>query len=88
VIIDYQRPIHEWIDDEYTEPKPRGVFDVIETMLPMGCYDESLNRGRFLELWAKKKAPRREGWIAFHENKIDKTIAGTNDSIKLEQMEE
>ncbi|KAI7904043.1 uncharacterized protein BX663DRAFT_432354 [Cokeromyces recurvatus] len=69
VIIDFEKPVREWIHDEYTEPKPPGVYDMIETLLPKAGYDESIRRGRFLELWAKKKAPRREGWIAFHENK-------------------
>lgn len=42
---------------------------MIETLLPKAVYDESLKRGKFLELWAKRNSPRREGWIAFHENK-------------------
>jgi hypothetical protein len=88
VIVDYERPNSDWIDDEYTEPKPPGVFEMIETLLPKAAYDESLNRGRFLELWAKKKDTRREGWIAFHENKIDKAITDIKDSKQLEQMEE
>lgn len=69
VIIDFEQPKQQWIKDEYTEPKPPGVYDTIETLLPKAAYDESINRGRFLELWAKKNAPRRQGWIAFHENK-------------------
>lgn len=69
VIIDFAIPKEQWIHDEYTEPKPPGVYDMIETLLPKAAYDESIGRGRFLELWAKKNAPRREGWIAFHENK-------------------
>ncbi|KAI9472175.1 MAG: hypothetical protein EXX96DRAFT_489167 [Benjaminiella poitrasii] len=77
VIIDFEKPAREWIQDEYTEPKPPGVYDMIETLLPKAGYDETINRGRFLELWAKKAAPRREGWIAFHENKL---------SIKIESV--
>lgn len=42
---------------------------MIETLLPKAGFDESLNRGRLVELWAKKNSPKREGWIAFHENK-------------------
>ncbi|KAI8357242.1 hypothetical protein BD560DRAFT_198068 [Blakeslea trispora] len=69
VIIDFEKPRHEWIDDEFTEPKPVAVYEMIETLLPKAGYDESIHRGRCLELWAKKKSPRREGWIAFHVNK-------------------
>lgn len=47
---------------------------MIETLLPKAAYDETLQRGRLVELWAKKNAPRREGWIAFHENKFDKPV--------------
>lgn len=91
MIIDYQKPTNDWIHDEYTEPKPPAVYDMIETLLPKAAYDESLNRGRFLELWAKKNNLRREGWIAFHENKINERKPGIEimeDSIEFEQMEE
>lgn len=80
VIIDFAIPKEQWIHDEYTEPKPPGVYDMIETLLPKAAYDESIGRGRFLELWAKKNAPRREGWIAFHENK-KKFITNKHDSM-------
>ncbi|CAO3698124.1 unnamed protein product [Rhizopus stolonifer] len=69
VIIDFEVPTDQWISHEYTEPKPPAVYDMIETLLPKAGYNDTLNRGRFLELWAKKGLPRREGWIAFHENK-------------------
>lgn len=42
---------------------------MIETLLPKAGYDEALGRGRFLELWAKRQTPRREGWLAFHDIK-------------------
>jgi hypothetical protein len=54
---------------EYTELKPPGVYDMIETLLPKAGYDEALGRGRLLELWAKRQTPRREGWLAFHDIK-------------------
>ncbi|KAJ2963951.1 hypothetical protein NQZ79_g1115 [Umbelopsis isabellina] len=54
---------------EYTELKPPGVYDMIETLLPKAGYDEALGRGRLLELWAKRQTPRREGWLAFHNIK-------------------
>lgn len=46
---------------------------MIETLLPKAGFDETLGRGRFLELWAKRQTPRREGWLAFHniKEKID-----------------
>jgi hypothetical protein len=75
VIIDFELPKEQWIKDEYTVPKPPGVYDMIETLLPRAVYDESLNRGKFLELWSKKNSPRREGWIAFHENKVKSSLA-------------
>ncbi|KAH8555903.1 hypothetical protein BGW37DRAFT_418727 [Umbelopsis sp. PMI_123] len=69
VIIDFERPTEQWIHEEYTELKPPGVYDMIETLLPKAGYDEALGRGRFLELWAKRQTPRRAGWIAFHHIK-------------------
>lgn len=80
MIIDFEKPVSDWIEEEYTEPKPPGVYDMIETLLPKAGYDESLQRGRFVELWAKKKSSRREGWIAFHENK--------SKSIPIDAVEE
>ncbi|KAI8080540.1 hypothetical protein BDF21DRAFT_339590 [Thamnidium elegans] len=69
VIIDFELPRNQWIHDEFTVPKPIGVYDMIETLLPRAVYDSELKRGKFLELWAKKASPRREGWIAIHQNK-------------------
>ncbi|KAI8971356.1 hypothetical protein BDB01DRAFT_845197 [Pilobolus umbonatus] len=69
VIIDFQVPRDEWIADDYTEPKPVGVYDMIETLLPKALYNDTLHRGRLLELWAKKQSHNREGWVALHEKK-------------------
>lgn len=78
MIIDFELPKERWIKDEFTVPKPTGVYEMIETLLPKAAYDESLNRGKFLELWAKRNSPRREGWIAFHENKRRHTGLSTD----------
>ncbi|KAI7852481.1 hypothetical protein BDC45DRAFT_513486 [Circinella umbellata] len=69
VIIDFELPPQQWISEEFTEPKPQQVFDMIETLLPRAGYNDELKRGRLLELWAKRSSPRREGWIAFHQRK-------------------
>ncbi|ORZ02808.1 hypothetical protein BCR43DRAFT_528730 [Syncephalastrum racemosum] len=69
VIIDFERPTVQWIDHEYTEPKPPGVYTMIETLLPHAGFDETKGRGRLLELWAKRDTPRREGWISIHQRK-------------------
>ncbi|KAL0082159.1 hypothetical protein J3Q64DRAFT_1633409 [Phycomyces blakesleeanus] len=69
VIIEFESPREEWIHDEYTEPKPNAVYEMIETLLPKAAYDETLGRGRFLELWSKRVSPKREGWISFHQKK-------------------
>ncbi|CAO3636362.1 unnamed protein product [Cunninghamella echinulata] len=69
VIIEFEPPVSQWIHEEYTVPKPAAVFDMIETLLPRAGYDEKLQRGRFLELWAKRSDTRREGWISFHQRK-------------------
>ncbi|KAI9495510.1 hypothetical protein BDB00DRAFT_760075 [Zychaea mexicana] len=69
VIIDFELPPQQWIKDEFTEPKPQAVYDMIETLLPRAGYNEELKRGRLLELWAKRASPRRDGWIAFHQRK-------------------
>ncbi|ORZ22096.1 hypothetical protein BCR42DRAFT_458918 [Absidia repens] len=74
VIIDFEQPASQWVHEEFTEPKPPAVFDMIETLLPRAGYDETLERGRFVELWAKRAARRRKGWIAFHQRKDTNTI--------------
>jgi hypothetical protein len=65
---------------EYTELKPPGVYDMIETLLPKAGYDEALGRGRLLELWAKRQTPRREGWLAFHDIKPENEPETSNDN--------
>lgn len=82
VIIDFEIPTEQWIEDEYTEPKPSGIYDMIETLLPKAGYNDKLKRGRLLELWAKKNLPRREGWIAFHENKYAKPVFVDNMEVR------
>ncbi|KAI9316692.1 hypothetical protein BX666DRAFT_185161 [Dichotomocladium elegans] len=81
VIIDFEQPTSQWIDSEFTEPKPPAVYDMIETLLPRAGYSEDLKRGRLLELWAKRASPKREGWIAFHQRKNN-----DNASVKSEGM--
>ncbi|KAI8370598.1 uncharacterized protein BYT42DRAFT_502175 [Radiomyces spectabilis] len=90
VIIDFELPRSQWIDQEFTEPKPTAVYDMIETLLPKAGYDEALKRGRLLELWAKKASPRREGWVAFHQRK-NTTVSNTqiswpNDCIHVDDI--
>ena len=50
VIIDFELPPQQWIGEEFTEPKPQQVFDMIETLLPRAGYNDKLKRGRLLEL--------------------------------------
>ncbi|CAO3595725.1 unnamed protein product [Absidia cylindrospora] len=75
VIIDFEQPASRWVHEEFTEPKPPAVFDMIETLLPRAGYNEALERGRFVELWAKRAATRRKGWMAFHQRKDTNTIS-------------
>ncbi|KAI7878892.1 hypothetical protein K492DRAFT_132223 [Lichtheimia hyalospora FSU 10163] len=77
VIIDFEQPASQWIQHEFTEPKPAAVYDMIETLLPKAGYDEELGRGRLLDLWTKRDAPRRDGWIAFHQTKPSDAKAST-----------
>ncbi|KAI8063911.1 hypothetical protein BC940DRAFT_242852 [Gongronella butleri] len=72
VIIDFEVPLAEWIDEEFTTPKPESVYEMIETLLPEGGYHQELQHGRFVELWTKRANPKREGWIAFHQIKKPK----------------
>ncbi|KAI9309093.1 hypothetical protein BJ944DRAFT_254219 [Cunninghamella echinulata] len=78
VIIEFEPPVSQWIREEYTVPKPAAVFDMIETLLPRAGYDEKLQRGRFLELWAKRSDTRREGWISFHQRKNTSSTISTH----------
>lgn len=77
---------------EYTELKPPGVYDMIETLLPKAGFDRVFGRGRLLELWAKRQTPRREGWLAFHNIKSAVDASKHNqphdeDISKLEPMD-
>ncbi|KAF9328207.1 hypothetical protein BGZ91_001105 [Linnemannia elongata] len=69
VIMDFEKPTSAWIKDDYTEPKPDSVFEMMEIMLPDARYVPTTGRGRLLEIWAKKSQERRTGWISVHELK-------------------
>ncbi|KAF9141856.1 hypothetical protein BG015_001105 [Linnemannia schmuckeri] len=69
VIMDFEKPTSAWIKDDYTEPKPDSVFEMMEIMLPDARYIPTAGRGRLLEIWAKKSQERRTGWISVHELK-------------------
>ncbi|KAF8927360.1 hypothetical protein BGZ47_002195 [Haplosporangium gracile] len=69
VIMDFEMPTSAWIKDDYTEPKPDSVFEMMEIMLPDARYIPTIGRGRLLEIWAKKSQERRTGWISVHELK-------------------
>ncbi|KAF9570565.1 hypothetical protein EC968_001684 [Mortierella alpina] len=69
VIIDFEKPTSAWIQEEYTEPKPEGTFEMMEIMLPDARYIPERGRGRLLELWAKRNQERRPGWVSIHEIK-------------------
>ncbi|KAG0258292.1 hypothetical protein DFQ27_004728 [Actinomortierella ambigua] len=69
VIMDFEKPTTAWIEDEWTEPKPEAVFEMMEILLPDARFSPELGRGRLLELWAKRGQERRTGWISVHEQK-------------------
>ncbi|KAF9902749.1 hypothetical protein EC991_004561 [Linnemannia zychae] len=69
VIMDFEKPTTAWIKEDYTEPKPDSVFEMMEIMLPDARYIPTVGRGRLLEIWAKKSQERRTGWISVHELK-------------------
>jgi|SaaInlStandDraft_5_1057022.scaffolds.fasta_scaffold06657_1 hypothetical protein len=46
--------------------KPIEVCQIIETLLPTGCWSEETQRGQFLYLWSGANM-RRKGWTAIHE---------------------
>ncbi|KAF9125900.1 hypothetical protein BGX30_000246 [Mortierella sp. GBA39] len=69
VIMDFEKPTSAWIKDDYTEPKPDSVFEMMEILLPDARYIPTAGRGRLLEIWAKKSQERRTGWISVHELK-------------------
>ncbi|KAI7872471.1 hypothetical protein BDF14DRAFT_1717406 [Spinellus fusiger] len=89
VVIDFELPRQHWIEQDYTEPKPTAVYEMIETLLPKAGYQETLGRGRLLELWAKKTSPRRKGWISICQNKpTSHGIKTTPTGIELAIREE
>ncbi|KAJ1925463.1 hypothetical protein IWQ60_004544 [Tieghemiomyces parasiticus] len=69
VIIDFARPVRDWIYHDWTEPRPDAVYEMIETLLPNAAYDHELGRGRLLELWANRDIARRSGWVYVREPK-------------------
>ncbi|KAG9061443.1 hypothetical protein KI688_007434 [Linnemannia hyalina] len=81
VIMDFEKPTSAWINDDYTEPKPDSVFEMMEILLPDARYIPTAGRGRLLEIWAKKSQERRTGWISVHELKTireeEETIIST-----------
>ncbi|KAG0263035.1 hypothetical protein BGZ95_003891 [Linnemannia exigua] len=69
VIMDFEKPTTAWIKEDYTEPKPDSVFEMMEILLPDARYIPTAGRGRLLEIWAKRSQERRTGWISVHELK-------------------
>ncbi|ORZ00007.1 hypothetical protein BCR41DRAFT_313815 [Lobosporangium transversale] len=69
VIIDFEKPTSCWIKEDYTEPKPEGAYEMMETLLPDARYMPESGRGRLLEIWGKKSQERRPGWFSIHELK-------------------
>ncbi|KAJ1658087.1 hypothetical protein IWQ61_002618 [Dispira simplex] len=69
VVIDFARPIKDWIYHDWTGPKPDAVYEMIETLLPNTAYDHDLGRGRLLELWSNRDTARRSEWVHIREPK-------------------
>ncbi|KAF9318458.1 hypothetical protein BG003_011189 [Podila horticola] len=70
VIMDFEKPTSAWIEEDYTEPKPSAVFEMMEILLPDARHMPEAGRGRLLEIWAKKDPEyRRPGWFSIHELK-------------------
>lgn len=68
--MDFEKPTSAWIEEDYTEPKPAAVFEMMEILLPDARYMPEAGRGRLLEIWAKKDPEyRRSGWLSIHELK-------------------
>jgi hypothetical protein len=67
--MDFEKPTSSWINEDYTEPKPEGAYEMMETLLPDARYTPETGRGRLLELWAKRCQERRPGWFSIHELK-------------------
>lgn len=75
--MDFEKPTSSWIEEDYTEPKPESVYEMMEILLPDARYTPESGRGRLLELWAKKSQGRRPGWFGVHELKRSLTSADT-----------
>lgn len=86
--MDFEKPTSSWIDEDYTEPKPEGAYEMMETMLPDARYTPETGRGRFLELWAKRCQERRPGWFSIHELKPPLTARAESTSEDLDNMDE
>lgn len=82
--MDFETPTTAWIHEEFTEPKPEAVFEMMEIMLPDARYIPEVGRGRLLELWAKKSQTRRSGWISIHEQKLSLSEAQEQDDNMAE----
>ena len=67
--MDFEKPTSAWIQEDYTEPKPDSVFEMMEIMLPDAKYMLITGRGRLLELRAKRSQEHRSGRISIHEVK-------------------
>lgn len=68
--MDFEKPTSAWIEEDYTEPKPSAVFEMMEILLPDARHMPEAGRGRLLEIWAKKDPEyRRPGWFSIHELK-------------------
>ncbi|ORX91608.1 hypothetical protein K493DRAFT_378432 [Basidiobolus meristosporus CBS 931.73] len=77
VVVDFEKPKSHWIEQEYTEPKPVEIYEMIETILPNSRTPTPTGSGRLLELWCKRNSHDRPGWISIHENKEnDPTLSG------------
>ncbi|KAG0334080.1 hypothetical protein BG004_000566 [Podila humilis] len=75
VIMDFEKPTSSWIEEDYTEPKPTAVYEMMEIMLPDARLMPEIGRGRLLEIWAKKDPEhRRSGWFSVHELKSSTPI--------------
>ncbi|KAF9986505.1 hypothetical protein BGZ65_007392, partial [Modicella reniformis] len=88
VIMDFEMPTSSWIKEDYTEPKPESVYEMMETMLPNARYMPEKGRGRFLEIWAKRCQERRPGWFSVHELKPSAVEVGWTLDDDLEGIDE
>lgn len=68
VIIDFVRN-NKLLRGKICENKPQeDLYNLIETLLPVGKYnEENKGKNKLLELWAEKDH-RRKGWINVYED--------------------